>query len=174
MKKFLLILSVVLSIGSTAFADQSRHTAAYFRGLAPDYLGKKISLDVSAAQPMHRAESEKYGFLVAQTFDTRTRTDGGKIFVVSDKEELLDLVRRFGSKPDVDKGRRGVRDVDTTRLVGVLRQTDNQVLYVDLAEEEVPAEVLTELKKAMGATKKQTPAKGKGEQIPRKGGNKGK
>ena len=153
MKKIAIYSLVILSTASMAFADQSRHTANYFKGLAPEYIGKKISLDVSAVHPMHKAESDTFGFLVAQTFDTRNRTDGGKIFVVSDKEELLDLVKKFGSKPDIERGRRGGFDIDTTRLTGVLRQTDNNALFLDIAEQEVPGDVLRELKQAMSATK---------------------
>ena len=162
--KNLFLSSLILALSGLALADQSRHTASYYKGLAPEYIGKKISLDVSAVHPLHRAESEKFGFLVAQTFDTRNRTDGGKIFVVSDKEELLDLVKRFGVKPDVERARRGGTDVDTTRLTGILRQTENKMLFLDTAETEVPADVLKELKKAMAAA-----AKGKGKQAPKRG-----
>ena len=166
--KNLFLSTLILTLSSLAIADPSRHTASYYKGLAPEYIGKKISLDVAAVHPLHKAQSEKFGFLVAQTFDTRNRSDGGKIFVVSDKEELLDLVKRFGVKPDVERARRGGTDVDTTRLTGILRQAENKMLYLDTAESEVPSDVLKELKKAMTAAAKPA-AKGKGRPAPRKG-----
>lgn len=98
---------------------------------------------------------------MGNTYDDKTNRDGGKILVVSDKEELLDLVKKFGTSVDVTKFRRG-RDVDTRRLTGTLRQTDKKVLFLDIAEEEIPDKELKAVKMAMNNSKKPEPAAGKG------------
>ena len=161
MKRRIFSSIICLLFCGALYADSSKNTANHVRALAPELIGKKVSLDVAAVSPLHKAESEKYGFLIANTYDDKSNRDGGRILVVSDSEELIALVKKFGSSPDVNKFRRG-RVVDTRRLTGVLRQTDNKVLFLDIAEEEIPEAELKAVKKALSNTAKKTLPVGKG------------
>jgi hypothetical protein len=166
MKKYLFLIASLSLISAVGTCDEpSKHTANYFRGLAPEYIGKKISLDVSAVSPLHKVEDPKFGFLIATTFDTRNRVAGGKIILVADKEKSLDLAKRYGVTPEIERGRRGGFDIDTLRLTGVLRETENKVLYLDVATVDVPADALkglrNELTDVKNAPVRKTPPKGK-------------
>ena len=172
-KKPFLIITLLFTV-SLGYAAPSKNTADYVRGFAPIHLNKKVSLDVAAVSPNHNIDHPKFGFLVASTFDTRNRVSGGKIIVVADKTESLDLIKRYGVKPDVERGRgRGAFDIDTLRLSGILRQTDNKVLFLDVASQEVPKDILKGLRDELADVKgksKIVPAiKGKGKPPIKKG-----
>ena len=151
------ILSLALVPGFTK--EPSKHTADYIKGLAPEYIDKKVSLDVSSVSLIPGKEHPEFGFLIATTYDTRNRVPGGRIILVADKEKSIDLVKRYGVKPDVDRGRRGIIDVDTLRLSGVLRETGNKTLFLDLASSDVPTDILKGLKDDLPATKVKTPVR---------------
>jgi hypothetical protein len=151
MTKKQFLISALSLIGVCGFCDTpSKHTADYIRGLAPDYLGKKVSLDVASVTPSHKADNKNFGFLVATTFDTRNRVAGGKMLIVADKDKSMDIAKRYGVKPDVERGRRGGFDIDTLRLYGVLRKTKSGMLFLDVASGEVPEDVLKGLKDDVG------------------------
>ncbi len=166
---FAIAFTVVAVLGQTLLqAQSSRHTADYFRLEADKYEDRKISIDVAAVNEIKGLKNDDYGFLQATTYDTRNRTPGGTMFVVADKEEITKIIKKFGMRPEVDRDRGSGRDVETLRLTGVLRQTDKDKVYLDIAEEDVPASVLTELKESMNGKATKGRNAGPGKQGPGK------
>lgn len=150
MKTSFLIISIFTWAAILSVSADSRHTADFIR-IEPK-LDEKVILDVASVNYHSRAENEAYGFLTAWTYDTRDHKPGGQIFVIADKEEIAKLVKRFGSRPDLERNRAGrVQDIDTLRMIGILRQTETKVLYVDLTDDGVPTEELASIRKAITA-----------------------
>ncbi|MEO0413892.1 MAG: hypothetical protein AAF226_02940 [Verrucomicrobiota bacterium] len=141
----------MLAMASVAVANPSKHTANYIKSVADDSVGKKVSVDVTHIKVMERPTNDKYGFALANTWDTRNRQMGGQIIIVEDREKLAQLVKKFGVSPDIERARRiGNGDIDTSRLYGILKANDDgKGVFIDATEGEVPADLLEQMKKEM-------------------------
>lgn len=160
------LILAVLPISTRA--DSSKHTARYFKGLASEFVDKKVSIDVSFINNLERFPHDRYGALIATTFDSKSRIDGGKILVIADRSELISMVKKYGSSPDVERGRKAF-DIDTKKLYGIFRQSDNKkVAFIDVTEEGVSDKVLAELKTDLANEKKAAVSKKPGQAVKKK------